>query len=103
MAGIKRLMVMAVIAALLIGFFVGFQVGVTLAQTAVEPGVSMTSEVVDGQYRMVISGPSNQVARVCAQGDCSRTFNNRLDATNYFLELFGKANGLYIVPLPPAP
>jgi len=99
--GIKRLMIAAVVCALLIGFFVGFQVGVTLAQTSGQPGVSMTSEAVNGQYRMVISGPTDQVNRICAQGDCSRTFGSPLDATNYFYELFGRANGIFLVPIPP--
>ena len=102
MQQINRILIVVALVALLIGFFAGFQVGRTQAQS--QPGLSMTSQQMpDGQYQMVISGPESEVARVCSFGDCSRTFASRLDASNYFLGLFGQANGLTIVPIPPAP
>lgn len=100
MQDMKRWIAGAALMALLIGFFIGFQVGTTLAQS--QPGISMTSEQdVSGQFQMVITGPEAEVARICSFGDCSRLFPTRLDATNYFLDLFGRANGVQLAPIPP--
>jgi hypothetical protein len=65
--------------------------------------MSMTSELdpATGLYRMVITGSQEDVDRVCAQGDCTREFPTRWQATNYYFELFGAANGITLVPLPP--
>lgn len=52
-------------------------------------------------YYMVITGDQAEIDRICAQGDCSRTFATRLEATNYFLDILGRAYGITLVPIPP--
>lgn len=67
--------------------------------------LSMTSQYDSNThtYHMVITGDQAEIDRVCAEGDCSLTFASRLDATNYFLLLLGRANGITLIPLPPPP
>ena len=82
---------------------VALLVGLQGAAAQSQPGLSMTSEAVSGGWRMVISGESSAVARVCSFGDCTRVFTSPVEATNYFLLLFGLANGIALVPIPSAP
>ncbi len=65
--------------------------------------LSMTSTCDASGCRMNITGAASDIAAVCAQGDCTRVFSSALDATNYFLELWGNAKGLDVVPIPPPP
>ena len=79
--------------ALLLATYIAIQPSVTSMTTEYDPNTQ--------SYHMVITGDQAEIDRICAQGDCSRTFATRLEATNYFLEILGRAYGITLVPIPP--
>lgn len=77
-----------------------FMFSVVTAQQPYNQVSATASQHSDGQWYLVLTGDSAEIARICVYGDCSRGSASLIDALNYWYTILGASKGIQIAPIP---